>query len=128
MRRTFSSTDLDRRNRETFGNWRDGIDIESLIVESWGQGFMLGSLMLISLITVVNMRRGVVLHKLILLEVCILFFFFITISIKDSQLTANSCFSLWVKGHSASWLLTATGGTYPLQLLSYTARTLRIMS
>lgn len=73
MRRTFIPADLDRRNRETFGNWRDGIDIESLIVESWGQGFMLGSLMLISLITVVNMRRGVVLHKLILLEVCFLF-------------------------------------------------------
>lgn len=62
-----------RRHESSFGNWRDTTDKEVFVVEGWGQGFMFGSLMMMSLITVVNMRRGVILHKLILLEVCIPF-------------------------------------------------------
>ena len=40
-----------------------------LILESWSQGFMVGSLIIMAGITVSNMRRGVLLHKLILIEV-----------------------------------------------------------
>ncbi|KAL2836412.1 hypothetical protein BJY01DRAFT_251990 [Aspergillus pseudoustus] len=57
-----------RRHDSTFGDWRDTTDKETLIVEGWSEGFMFGALMIMSLITVVNMRRGVILHKLILLE------------------------------------------------------------
>lgn len=42
---------------------------EGLILESWAQGFMVGSLIIMAAITVANMRRGVLLHKLILIEV-----------------------------------------------------------
>ena len=52
------------------GNWRDNLPIEAFIVESWSQGFMVGALLIMAGITVSNMRRGVLLHKLILLEVC----------------------------------------------------------
>lgn len=40
-----------------------------LTLESWSQGFMVGALLIMTAITLVNMRRGVLLHKLILLEV-----------------------------------------------------------
>ncbi|KAI0100076.1 hypothetical protein GGR51DRAFT_564488 [Nemania sp. FL0031] len=39
-----------------------------LILEAWSQGFMVGALLIMIGITLVNMRRGVLLHKLILVE------------------------------------------------------------
>ena len=42
---------------------------DGLIIESWGQGYMIGSLIIMAGITLSNMRRGVLLHKLILVEV-----------------------------------------------------------
>lgn len=47
-------------------------DPNGLVLEAWAQGFMVGSLIIMSCITLANMRRGVLLHKLILLEVCLL--------------------------------------------------------
>lgn len=44
-------------------------DPHGLVLEAWAEGFMLGSLIIMSCITLANMRRGVLLHKLILLEV-----------------------------------------------------------
>ena len=44
-------------------------DPNGLILEAWGQGFMVGALIIMMCITLANMRRGVLLHKLILLEV-----------------------------------------------------------
>lgn len=41
----------------------------SLIIEAWSQGFMVGALVIMGAVTVSNMREGVILHKLILLEV-----------------------------------------------------------
>lgn len=58
-----------RRNNNTFGNWREVDNIEAYILEGWGEGFMFGALLVMAIITVVNMRRGVLLHKMILLEV-----------------------------------------------------------
>jgi hypothetical protein len=40
-----------------------------LILEAWSQGFMVGALIIMAAITISNMRRGVLLHKLILIEV-----------------------------------------------------------
>jgi hypothetical protein len=54
---------------KTFGDWRN-TNSEGFVVEAWGEGFMLGALLIMSVITIANMRRGVLLHKLILLEVC----------------------------------------------------------
>jgi hypothetical protein len=54
-----------------FGNWRDVNDPEALILEGWGQGCMFGALLIMAIITVTNMKRGVLLHKMILLEVVI---------------------------------------------------------
>ncbi|KAK3986025.1 hypothetical protein QBC44DRAFT_297936 [Cladorrhinum sp. PSN332] len=39
-----------------------------LTLEAWSQGFMVGALIIMCGITLANMRRGVLLHKLILLE------------------------------------------------------------
>jgi len=58
-----------RRDRPTFGNWRDVDDKEAYILEGWGEGFMFGALLIMVIITVANMRKGVLLHKVILLEV-----------------------------------------------------------
>lgn len=44
-------------------------DPNGLVLEAWAQGFMVGALIIMSCITLANMRRGVLLHKLILLEV-----------------------------------------------------------
>ncbi|KAH8687343.1 hypothetical protein BGZ60DRAFT_362968 [Tricladium varicosporioides] len=57
-----------RRDRPTFGNWRDVHNANSYILEGWGEGFMFGTLLIMVIITVVNMRRGILLHKVILLE------------------------------------------------------------
>ena len=35
----------------------------ALVVEAWAQGYMVGSLIIMAFITIANMRRGVVLHK-----------------------------------------------------------------
>jgi hypothetical protein len=40
-----------------------------LILEAWGQGFMVGALIIMMCITLANMRRRVLLHKLIFIEV-----------------------------------------------------------
>ena len=52
-----------------FGDWRAAADPSGFVTEGWGEGFALGSLMIMACITVANMRKGVFLHKLILLEV-----------------------------------------------------------
>ena len=44
-------------------------DPDGLILESWAQGFMVGALVIMSCITLANMKRKVLLHKLILIEV-----------------------------------------------------------
>lgn len=49
-------------------NWRSVAGDEDLVLESWSQGFVVGSLLLMSCITLANMRKGILLHKLILLE------------------------------------------------------------
>ena len=51
------------------GHWRDGISTDALILESWSEGFMVGALVIMACITVAAMRKGMLLHKLILLEV-----------------------------------------------------------
>ncbi|KAK0661949.1 hypothetical protein DIS24_g2239 [Lasiodiplodia hormozganensis] len=41
---------------------------DGLVLEAWAQGYMVGSLVIMTCITIANMRRGVLLHKLILIE------------------------------------------------------------
>lgn len=43
---------------------------DGLILEAWAQGFMVGAIIIMICITLANLKRGVILHKLILLEVC----------------------------------------------------------
>ncbi|PGH17297.1 hypothetical protein AJ79_01181 [Helicocarpus griseus UAMH5409] len=43
-------------------------DPDALILEGWAQGFMVGALVIMTAITIANMRRRVLLHKLILAE------------------------------------------------------------
>jgi hypothetical protein len=44
-------------------------DSKGLTLEAWSEGFMVGALMMMACVTVANMRRNVLLHKLILVEV-----------------------------------------------------------
>lgn len=44
-------------------------DAKGLTLEAWAQGMMFGSLVIMSFVTVANMRRRVLLHKLIFIEV-----------------------------------------------------------
>ncbi|KUL85357.1 hypothetical protein ZTR_07002 [Talaromyces verruculosus] len=41
---------------------------EALVLEGWGQGMMVGALVVMAALTIANMRKGVLLHKLILAE------------------------------------------------------------
>lgn len=49
--------------------WREGEVVpkpsnpEELILEAWAQGYLVGSLIIMAFITLANMRRGVLLHK-----------------------------------------------------------------
>ena len=45
------------------------IDPDGLVLEAWGQGLMVGSLLVMAAVTVANMKRHVLLHKLIFAEV-----------------------------------------------------------
>ena len=44
-------------------------DPAGVTLESWAEGFMVGALIIMACVTVANMRRKVLLHKLILVEV-----------------------------------------------------------
>jgi hypothetical protein len=44
-------------------------DPTGVTLESWAQGFLVGSLMVMAGVTFANMRRHVLLHKLIIIEV-----------------------------------------------------------
>lgn len=44
---------------------------EGLVLEAWGQGLMIGSLLIMAAITLSNMKKHILLHKLILAEVSI---------------------------------------------------------
>ena len=51
-----------------YGDWRQQAKPEDFILEAWSEGFMVGALIIMACITIANMRRKVLLHKLILLE------------------------------------------------------------
>lgn len=42
---------------------------DGLILEAWAEGLLVGAFVIMAAVTVANMRRGVLLHKLILIEV-----------------------------------------------------------
>lgn len=42
---------------------------DALTIEAWAQGYMVGSLIIMACVAVANMRRHVLLHKLIVIEV-----------------------------------------------------------
>ncbi|EXJ86437.1 hypothetical protein A1O3_03388 [Capronia epimyces CBS 606.96] len=60
-----------RRADTDKGSWRAFASDEDLVLESWSQGCLVGSLLIMGCVTVANMRKGVLLHKLILLEVMV---------------------------------------------------------
>jgi hypothetical protein len=62
VRRISGKDDLNESGREAMG-------LEYIILESWSQGVLVGGIVILVLITLANIRRGVLLHKLILLEV-----------------------------------------------------------
>lgn len=70
---TVAHTDLPapRANKAFHTDWRSETNASGLILEAWGEGFLVGCLVVMACVTVANMRRGILLHKLILLEVSI---------------------------------------------------------
>lgn len=44
-------------------------EADALILEAWGQGLMVGSLLIMAAITLSNMKSHILLHKLIFAEV-----------------------------------------------------------
>lgn len=42
---------------------------DGLVLEAWAEGLVVGAFVVMAAITVSNMRKGVLLHKLILIEV-----------------------------------------------------------
>lgn len=63
MSRSVGRDGPSRRGRAAMG-------LDYVILEAWSQGFLVGGLVILIMITLANIRRGVLLHKLILLEVC----------------------------------------------------------
>lgn len=67
-------TDMTRRpwslvERDSDDHGTTSYNRQQLIVEAWGQGFNCGSIVILLLFVLCNYRPGVLLHKLILLEV-----------------------------------------------------------
>jgi hypothetical protein len=58
-----------RRSSNIDGHWRDGSSTGEIILESWSEGIMVGALVIMACISIAAMRKQVMLHKLILLEV-----------------------------------------------------------
>lgn len=75
--------------------------IDGLVTEAWGQGFMVGSLIILLFLTVAGMRRGVLLHKLIVVELLL-------------ALTHGTF--IFVDGPAAGWY---TSSTAALLYISY---------
>lgn len=44
-------------------------DPDGLILEAWGQGLIVGSLVVMAAVTISNMKKDILLHKLIFAEV-----------------------------------------------------------
>jgi hypothetical protein len=44
---------------------------DDLVLEAWGQGLMVGSLLVMAAVTFANMKKHILLHKLIFAEVCL---------------------------------------------------------
>lgn len=59
-----------RTTQQSSGSWRKDATARAFILEAWGEGCMVGALIIMACVTAANMRKGVMLHKLILLEVC----------------------------------------------------------
>lgn len=51
------------------GHWREERNPEGLVLESWGQGLSVGSLVVMVCLTLAAMRGHVLLHSLIMAEV-----------------------------------------------------------
>ena len=65
---------------------RSSLTIEGGFLEAWAQGYNVGSLIILILIVFCNYRSGVWLHKLILLEVCLM-----TMKSTRIELTDQAC-------------------------------------
>lgn len=63
------SMHLSKRGTEGIPHTGKPESTDGLVLEAWAQGFMVGSLIIMAAVTVANMRKKVLLHKLILLEV-----------------------------------------------------------
>ena len=70
-------------------------DPAALTLEAWAEGYMVGSLIIMSCITLANMRRGVLLHKLILLELVMGYW-------QGTQSEFNVPFSMLIKCQASS--------------------------
>ncbi|KMP01975.1 hypothetical protein CIRG_02114 [Coccidioides immitis RMSCC 2394] len=64
MRERFAFTIRDEGEKRG----RPDHDPDGLVLEAWAQGFMVGTLVFMAAITIANMRRRMLLHKLILAE------------------------------------------------------------
>lgn len=64
-----STLEFARRATEFHDDTGKPTNPDGLVLEAWAQGYMVGSLIIMAAITVANMRKGVLLHKLILIEV-----------------------------------------------------------
>ncbi|ERF75754.1 hypothetical protein EPUS_01584 [Endocarpon pusillum Z07020] len=84
------------------GSWRKNATEDAFILESWGQGFIVGALLIMALITISNMKRGILLHKLIFIELIL------------ALSHGTFCFMSF-KGYG--WYLSATAGLLYLSTL-----------
>ena len=86
-------------------------DPNTLIIEAWAQGFMVGSILIMLCTTVSNYRRGVLLHKLILLEVNIFNRSSLVVSQGD-ELNFLSLSLVPSTARSSSMMLQSIAGTF----------------
>lgn len=103
-----------------------------LTLESWAQGYMVGSLLIMAAIAIANMRKHAILHKLILTEVS----GFINnkqtswcqVTPIDTPCVFPSCYSAWVTEHSCFFTNRIMAGISPWPRLGLTFPGAFIMS
>jgi hypothetical protein len=85
---------------------KSAFSVDGDVVEAWADGFNVGALIILILIVFCNIKSGVWLHKLILLEVCFRFMYS-PLSVFDAKVvvTGNLAWYLHLLSRSSIWLV-----------------------
>lgn len=94
--------------------------VEGLVLESWAQGLLVGAFVIMAGITVANMRKGVLLHKLILIEVRSISSRLPAWKLTDTIANlGHASWNIYICEWSGIWMVSFLHGHLPQHLMGY---------